>query len=436
MHEPGQHTLLPLRPRRISTEYSAGFVDELYGLSRDCSDPDCSLHATRRKMNRLAYIERRTEHPGLVSLSTAHRKLAAILLKRDRSAGGWRPLRGARTAMEPLGAWEVDELVLDLCRVGAVDVRLAPDYQPTHYKVVEESLLQEIARPGLAAKTRQALDHARSIIGGVSGPEADAVRRLIESEAATSWPPDAVMAAAAVARHAIEDRVLPMRVVSTAWLAGRATEVSASKAIEHHATRLETLFGRPLIDLGLRPHAPLVTIGGAGLLESDFPIRLEEHAPFLAFPASRLLRMRGIQPADEGLFLVENRNVFEAACYDEIPEMQGCMILYTGGMVGPSEQWFAERAFEVGAKIRFWFDLDGEGILSARLLRGWTKDAAVPYRMNPREVHAATRVEPLEGQKLKTLERLAADGGFLSELAQTLLDRECWIEQESQLLTG
>ena len=434
MHEPGAHTFAPPRPIPLTREHVDGFADTIYTMERRCLDAECGAAAPTKKIKAPAFIVRKAEHVGLVELSEEHRRLARILARKWRPGSEWMPLRGARTEIQPLPAWRADALLEDLCRMGVVELKLSPNRVPTHYRVAAQDHLTEIGKPGVASRLAKAKEDASKILGGAAGAEPDMVRRLLEGPEADSWPPSALLAAAAVARQAIERRIVPMRVASTRWLAGRVAEVSASKGIEHHQHRLETFFGKPLLDLGLRPHEPLVTIGGRGVLLDSPVVDLAQHFPFLAFPATRLSRLSGLLPPTEGIVFIENLNVFEAACYGEIPEFRGALYVYTGGMVGEAEAWFARQAATAGARARCWFDLDGEGILAARLIREWTKQACEAYRMAPQEVQRATRVEPLEGPKLATVERLAGDGGYLSDLAAALLSRRVWVEQEALLI--
>ncbi len=210
--------------------------------------------------------------------------------------------------------------------------------------------------------------------------------------------------------------------------------MSASKGIERFSERLETFFQRSLHELGLRPHEPLVTIGGQGTLHDHHLLDLANQFPFIAFPATRLTGVTHVAFPPAGIIFIENRNVFEAACYHEIPALAGALFVYTGGMVGESEEWFARAATRSGARSRCWFDLDGEGILAARLVREWTGGMCEPYRMDSREVRQATRFEVLKGAKLATAQRLAGDGGFLSDVAATLVKESRWVEQEALLL--
>lgn len=293
-------------------------------------------------------------------------------------------------------------------------------------EILDYPSLEEYANPGLSKKRNQALVAARQALSRLEHPVAiEAFRLLGFMKEGSEWTPDFIHALSEVALHASRGDVLAERVFSARFLGN-------SKALASYRSRLEKLVG-PLESLGIREGAPLVLVGGKGVIRlKDAEFDLTRVGPFIGFSRETMLSCTGISFPQAGLLAVENLTVFEGCCLGEVQGADNVTLVWTAGYPGRGVQAVVVQAQKSAAPVKVWADIDLDGIRIARLIASWAPEQFGTFRMSPEDLMKAPSTRPL---LIRSLNAIRADlrehpTAPLAETLKMLADRSVWVEQE------
>jgi hypothetical protein len=363
-------------------------------------------------------------------------RVAMTLLARanPRKSGSGRNLISAkglfgtlRRAGEP--ASRVEAWLVHFLRAGWV--RLTWRLQGTRRTLLEiETLdgsgLEEYARPGHARNRKQALAEARQALSGADHPVVFEAHRLLALPDETSkWTPEFIHALSEVALHASRGDVLAERVFSARFLGN-------SKVLASYRSRLEKLVG-PLESLGIREGAPLVLVGGKGVVRLEkVELDLACIDPFMGLSRETMLSCVDISFPNDGLLAVENLAAFESCCLGEVPGTGDVLLVWTAGYPGRGVQAVVNHAKRKRATVRVWADIDLDGVRIARLIGSWSPERFGTFRMSAEDVMKAPSVQSLSLRSLAAIQAELKErpSAILADTLRILADRNSWVEQE------
>jgi hypothetical protein len=195
---------------------------------------------------------------------------------------------------------------------------------------------------------------------------------------------------------------------------------------------LERLVG-PLESLGIREGAPLVLVGGKGIIRlKDGEVDLARVGPFIGLSRETVLSCTSISFPRGGLLAVENLTAFEGCCLGEVPRTDDALFVWTAGYPGRGVRAVLVQARKSAAAVRVWADLDLDGIRIARLIRSWSPEYFAPFRMAPEDFMNAPSMRPLSSRSLAAIHADLKEHPSepLAETLRILADRRSWVEQE------
>jgi uncharacterized protein DUF2399 len=298
--------------------------------------------------------------------------------------------------------------------------------------ILDQGVLEELARPGERAARAAAVASAAALLDGIDHPVVEEVRRSLLEEADTIAP-DLARVLAAIARHAAEGDVLAERVFSARYLGSSKTLSRLRYSIEQRLGSLEAL--------GIREGAALTLVGGTGrlILDGGTVLDLATTPPFLGLSRQTSLAIARLEVPARGLVAVENLTVFDACCRGEVPNLAGAVFVWTAGYPGRGARAMVEAATRAGAPVAAWCDLDLDGVRIARIVAAWGRDVRF-YRMAAEDLRVAPRTLPLSERARRAIARELAGGreDALTATLAALAEAGVWAEQEAMLgrLTG
>lgn len=378
------------------------------------------------------FLDRKTARPHLLAHLPHTQTLARAVMARMGKDRDWIPWPGLESELlnknrnPSIWRHHLDEF-LEAGWIATRSRRVESWHEVEAIQVLDNDTIIECAEPGMRKARLDARDQAHAALQG-HGPAAQVARTFLAGKEWLSWPPEALALVTVVANHADSGRRLRTRVLS-------GTAADDTKVLEAHQGRLERIFGK-FEELGLYGHSALDLIGGQGSIQ--FPhgrLDVTLLQPYGAVTVQQLRHTVALDPGPGGIWFIENKTVFEAACSHEVDVPDDALMVFTGGQPSLGVQHAAQLAAALACPVRIWCDLDPAGVQIARLIHGLVGPRAQAMHMSAQEYLGAANQRPIKGKNLQTLNDLTEEG-FLGDLVVAMKASKHWVEHETQLLMG
>lgn len=383
--------------------------------------PSCQCgrrQPTRRSTPRTP-IERQREstRPSRIGRTEGTVATARSLLANGNESVSWTGCR-SRLIRDHTDV-EMEDFLEQLLRAGWIRTiarRKNGRWSLSRVEILARDQLDEFIAPGHKAAMTEAIQDALQNLPPT--PAAAALQEHLQ-RGAPGWQPETIRWAARLVHHAAIGKQLLVRQFSAAW--------GLSKEFENQRLAIERILG-DVTELGISDTASLLYVGGSGRLTlPDTTIDLSPAVGILGLERATLHELKSVHAGT--IAFIENKTVFEAVAKSLVPDLAGCLAIFTGGNVGPAIRHAASVS---EGRILVWADLDPEGVRIARHIHEASGKRAMPYRMTPEELDASTHI--LEGNRLRTLDQELAVEGILRDLLEAIQRTSKWREQETQIL--